>query len=104
MFALGLVRGSDWHVRDLVGPRTKEEVDDVAFMRLQPIQTICRNWTNVQAVNLHRRSCGLDQRLVLRQQSPNQGGTDSTQQLVLRALHNADEGEHVLLGSDLSIG
>jgi len=37
----------DWNLSDLIGSIPKQEVDDVAFVRLLPIQPIRCNWANV---------------------------------------------------------
>ena len=38
---------------DLIGPRSEEEIDDIPFMRLQPIQSICWNRAEIDSVDFH---------------------------------------------------
>src|SRR6056297_3110951 len=49
----GLNRRGDWRLGDLIGSRAEQKVDDVAFVRLQPVQPVRRNRADVQALNFH---------------------------------------------------
>ena len=88
---------------DLVGPGAKEEVDQVSFVRLQPIQTGGRYAADVQAITCVaslRSRINFSSRVMQVQTSV---GPTRVTISALRALHYGGEGEHVFLLRDLAI-
>src|SRR5664279_1401939 len=75
---------------------TKEEFDDIAFVRLQPIELDGWDRADVQAVNLGRVDQLTLPLFVTCDRTADQGGPDLIEHLFLRAADYADEGEHIL--------
>ena len=48
------LNGGQHFLRQLIGPRAEEEINQVTFMRLQPIQSIRRNLANVEPIDVRR--------------------------------------------------
>ena len=77
-------------------PGTKEKFDDIAFVRLQPIELDGRDRADVQAVDLGRIDQLALPLLISGDRAADQGGPDLLKHLLLRAADDANEGEHVL--------
>ena len=48
------LNGGQHFLRQLIGPRAEEKINQVTFMRLQPIQSIRRNLANVEPIDVRR--------------------------------------------------
>ena len=79
----------------LEGSISKQEVDDVSFVRLQPVQSARRDGPNIQSVDVacvHKFTHPL---FVIGDCRADQRRADLAQYLVLWTLHDGDEWKHV---------
>src|SRR5258708_3543331 len=83
-------------LRRLEGTSAKEKLYDVAFMRLQPIQTRGRHRSEIQAVNVNGVEKLPPEGGFVGNRGANQRGTDAGDHLLFGALHNGNKREHVL--------
>ena len=66
---------------NLVGPRAKEKIDEIPFVRLQPIQSICGNRSDIQSIDIGAIARGFDQVAITRNDRADQGGADPIKHL-----------------------
>ena len=89
----------DRQIGDLIGPRAEQKIDDVPFVRLQPIQSVGRDRTDVDSINLDASTGRGDERGVGGDDGPHKRRTDSAEHLRLRAFDDTDEGYWKLLNT-----
>ncbi|MCP4940989.1 MAG: hypothetical protein GY924_03285 [Planctomycetaceae bacterium] len=57
----------NWHVSDLVSPRSVEKIDQIPFVGLQPIKTVCWDRTDVDSIDINGRSSSMNELGILSQ-------------------------------------
>ncbi len=77
-----------WWRTGLKGSCPEQEVDDVAFVRLHPVQLVGPNFADVQAVNVRRIQQFLRPFRIFGQAGTNQCAADLLNHLALRTLNN----------------
>ena len=81
-------------------PGPEQEVDDVAFVRLQPVQLNRRHRTKIEPIDVH----GIDQlaaeSLIAGDGAADERWPDRRNHLFLRTLDHGREGKHVFLVRD----
>src|ERR1051326_7411704 len=90
--------------RRLEGARAKEEINDVAFVWLKPVELDGRNRAAVESVNVS----GIDELvlpgLIFGDRRRNQGWSDLLEHLALGTTHHRRVREHVFGVGDLAVG
>src|SRR5688500_15420465 len=81
----------------LEGPRPEQELDDVAFVRLHPVQAGRRHRPEVEAIDVDGVEQLAPQARRARQRRTHERRTDRFHHLRLGALDDGDEGEHEFL-------
>src|SRR5713101_5983981 len=86
--------------RPLKRARAEQKFDDVAFVRLEPVELDGRNRTEIQSIDVNR----VDQRATelgpARDRAAHECRPDLLEHLRFRAVHDRDEREHVFLLRD----
>src|SRR5262249_3544113 len=88
----------------LEGSRPEEEINDVAFVRLQPVQLDRRYRSDVQPVDIRRVEERALKSPVRSDRRADESRSDGVDHLVLGALHDGDKGEHVFLAGNSRLG
>ena len=79
----------------LEGACAKQEIDNVAFVRLQPVQLVSSDGSNIQPINVSRIQQLTGEGFIFGDRSTNQSLTDFFQHLVLGAIDHRHEWKHV---------
>lgn len=98
-------RGQDLQLRlasELIGAVSEEELGEISFVRLEPIQAVGGDGADVEAIDVHRVGQIIDPGGIGGQGRTDEGLTDRFDHVLLRALDDRDEREHVLFGRDPS--
>ena len=66
------LNGGQHFLRQLIGPRAEEEINDVPFVRLQPVESVGWDWADIQAINVCRVRKLIDERHVIGDRCANQ--------------------------------
>ena len=85
-------------------PRAVQEVHDVAFVRLEPVELCGRNGPEVQAIDVVGIKEITSKRRIVRDAGPNERRADPAEHFILRALHDGNKREHELLTGNGVIG
>ena len=75
-----------WRRSVLECPRSEQEIDDVAFVRLQPVELQRFNFANIQPVDVRGVNQFLRKRIVFRDAGADQRVVNLLLHLILRAL------------------
>src|SRR5579864_4799032 len=86
--------------RRLKRARPEQELDDVAFVRLEPVELNGRDRTEIQSIDVNRIHQRAPEFGPARDRTTDQRWPDLLEHLRLRAVHDRDEPEHVLLLRD----
>ena len=86
------------------GAVAEEEVDDVAFVGLEPIEGDCFDGAEVEAVDVDGVEEFLRELLIVRQRGADECRADRFEHVFLRAIDNDDEGEHIFGADDFRFG
>src|SRR5262245_8174296 len=81
----------------LIRPRPEEELDDVALVRLTPVELCGRHRPQIEPIDVHGVEEPAAEALVARHRGADERGADRVEHLRLRALHDRREGKHELL-------
>ena len=81
----------------LVGSRTEQKVDEIAFVRLQPVESACRDGTDVQSVDVSCVGQLVNPNFIARERGSNEGRADRLDHLFLRTFHYRNKRKHVFL-------
>src|SRR5215831_2978180 len=87
-------------LRRLERPSAKQKVDDVAFVRLKPIELDRRHGPEVQSIDVHRIHETTSKLWVGGDGAADERWTDCVNHPIARALDYGREREHVLLARD----
>ena len=77
-------------------PIAQQEVNDVAFVGLHPVELVRLDGADVQAVDVGGVEELLGPRFIFGDGGADQGGADLFDHLILRAFHHAGKRKHVL--------
>lgn len=85
-----------WWRAVLEGAVSEEKLDQVSFVRLEPVQLDRLDPANVQPVDVIRIEQLLAELGIFRDRCADQCGANGLDRLILRAFDNRSKGEHVL--------
>ncbi len=84
----------------MIGAVSEEELGEISFVRLEPIQAVRGDGADVEAIDVHRVGQIIDPGGIGGQGRSDESLPDGFDHVLLRALDDRDEREHVLFGRD----